>query len=85
MKFDGRVVIKLVVWSFLVGAFLYWMEWTPKDVWAWAFDGISGVWGWVSGTGIQYVLVGAAIVVPVYLIRALSGRKKNTPPRPPSE
>jgi|GEM_PF-790599 len=81
MKFDSRVIIKLVIWSFLVGGLLYWLDWTPKDVWGWLFDSFATVWNWVSGTGIQYILVGAAIVVPVYIINQLMSRKKNKAPK----
>jgi len=84
MEFNARIVFKLIFWSFIVGAILYWLDWTPADVWGWLFDTVSSIWQWISGTGLQYILVGAAIVVPIYLFRQFTGRKK-TPPAPPKE
>ena len=64
------VAIKLVVVSLLVGWFLHWLDWTPFEVWIWARD--LAISGWRSlGSLTDYVLVGAVIVVPVFLVMRL--------------
>lgn len=66
-----RVAIKLIVISFLVGVAMSALGWTPLDLidrmaaflaglWAMGFDAIYRFWG--------YFLLGAAIVIPVFLI-----------------
>jgi len=74
-----RLVIKLLVFSLLVGMLLSRAGWTPVDV-------VSRLWGfivrlWNMGfaafdTLFDVLLVGAAVVVPVFIImRLLSGNK----------
>jgi hypothetical protein len=77
MRVDTGIIIKLIIWSFLVGAFLYWMEWSPGDVYGWLANRLAGLWEWVSGTGLQYVLLGATIVVPVFLILQFKRRGRG--------
>ncbi len=77
MKFDTGTIIKLAIWSFLVGVFLYWMEWSPGDVYGWIVDTLAGIWGWFSGSGLEYLLLGATIVVPVYIILQLKNRRRG--------
>lgn len=66
-----RVAIKLIVISFLVGVVMSALGWTPFDVidrmadfltglWAMGFDAVYRFWG--------YFLLGAAIVVPAFLV-----------------
>ncbi len=74
---DMRTIIKLAVWSFVVGAFLYWVDASPADVYGWIFDKISGFWNWISQSGIQYILVGASIVVPVYFIDKFMKKRRD--------
>jgi len=74
-----RLVIKLVIFSLLVGMALNRAGWTPMDV-------VSRIWGfilrlWGRGfaafdTLFDVLLVGAAVVVPIFLVmRLLSGGK----------
>ncbi|TNE64622.1 MAG: hypothetical protein EP335_07125 [Alphaproteobacteria bacterium] len=61
-------VIQLLVWSFIVGALLYWLDWSPGDVYGWLANKLAAFWDWLVGSGLKYVLLGATIVVPVYLL-----------------
>lgn len=77
MKIQGGDIVKILVWSFLVGLFLYWMEWSPGDVYGWMAGTFAGIWDWLVGTGLQYVLLGATIVVPVYFLMRLKNRRRG--------
>lgn len=70
----GAVFLRLLFVSLIVGAFMMWLEIRPKDV----FDGIVEVANRIWGMGfraireiIDYILVGAAIVLPVWLVLRL--------------
>ncbi|MEX6506531.1 DUF6460 domain-containing protein [Jiella sp. M17.18] len=65
------VAVRLIVLSVVVGLILSWLSWNPHDVVRWAVHFFD--WLWVSLFGsVQragyYFLLGAAIVVPVFLI-----------------
>lgn len=77
INIDFRTIIKLTVWSLLVGMALYWLDASPADIYGWIFDKIADFWGWISQSGIQYVLVGASIVVPVYFIDRFMKKRKS--------
>jgi hypothetical protein len=74
-----RVAVKLVFVSFLVGIVMATFGWSPWDVvdavadfftglWYMGFDALYGFW--------RYFLLGAAVVVPAFiLLRLLSWRK----------
>lgn len=75
-----RTIVKIVIWSLLVGLVLTWMGWTPGDLihqglallrvlpeW---FRDILG-WAW------PYIRQGAVIVVPVAIILILTGRLRQ--------
>lgn len=74
-----RVVLKLIVVSFLVGivmSFFGWSAWNIfyeiqdflAGIWAMGFDAIYRFW--------SYFLLGAAVVIPVFIIlRLLSFRR----------
>jgi len=67
----GRVVLKLIVVSFLVGVVLASLNWTPLDVWYWARDVVVNIWDMgfeALGRFFGYFVLGAAVVVPVFLI-----------------
>ena len=67
-RIDGRLIFKLVLWSLVVGALLYWAEVSPGSIYGWIFDKLAGVWDWFARSGLSYILLGASIVVPLYLI-----------------
>ncbi|WLT08911.1 DUF6460 domain-containing protein [Bartonella apihabitans] len=67
----GRVVVKLLVFSILVGIVMTLLGWTPMDVvwkivhffnslWAMGFDAFEKLF--------NVVIVGAAIVIPIFII-----------------
>lgn len=74
-----RVAIKLLVVSFLVGVVMSAFGWSPYDVIAWARDTLLRVWTMGFATVdrfVGYLLLGAAIVVPAFvLLRLFSLRK----------
>ena len=78
-----RTVIQLIIISIFVGALLSFLGLGPQEFWRGIFDAIKNV---VSAIGesfseialnlITYLVIGAAVVVPIWLIaRLLSGRK----------
>lgn len=90
----GRIsistIIKLVVASLVVGAILTFLGADPLEFWGGVWlavkDGVASIpeigWGVVLKGG-QYVLVGAAVVIPIWLISlALKARRtpKDVPP-----
>jgi len=74
LDLDIPTIIKLVIWSMLVGALLYWLEWSTGDIFGWIANKIAGIWNWLAGTGIKYMLLGATIVVPVFIISRIRKR-----------
>lgn len=69
-----RVLIRLVALSFVVGLILsalnldptdiyYWVERTVRRIWAMGFDFVE--------EGVRYLIVGALIVVPIFLLMRL--------------
>jgi hypothetical protein len=70
----GGVFLRLVFVSLIVGAFLMWLDISPEDI----FNGIKGIFDRIRGLGfaairviVDYILAGAAIVVPVWLVLRL--------------
>ena len=75
-------VVKLLLASLVVGMVMAYFEASPLDVLYWARDNVRQAFGDVLGWGqwsITYVLLGAAVVVPVwlviYLFRAFGRRR----------
>lgn len=74
-----RVLVKLVLISLIVGFIMSVLHWTPWDL----FDGVRDMVLHLWHTGfaavldfIDYILIGAVIVVPIFLIsRILSYRR----------
>ncbi len=74
----GSVVAKLVFLSLLVGALMHFLEITPVDL----FRRLAGVVESLVGNGFEavrqvglWVLYGAMIVVPIWLLSRLLGRR----------
>jgi hypothetical protein len=70
----GAVFLRLLFVSLIVGAFMMWLDIRPRDI----FDGIAQAVRHIWGMGfeaireiIDYILVGAAIVIPVWLVLRL--------------
>ncbi len=76
-----RTAIKLMIASVIVGAFLAFWGVSPREFWSGVFDFFSGVLGWLGdsvgeivGNLLTYLLFGAAIVIPVWIVmRILNG------------
>ena len=80
---DIKTIFKLVIWSMIVGWLLFFFEVSPGDVYSLVADRIAGTWNWLSGSALQYILVGATIVVPIFLFshfRAKARMRQNRPP-----
>lgn len=70
----GRTVLKLLVLSFIVGAVMSVFDWYPLDVIYLVRDALVGIWeaGFAAlGRFGGYLLLGAAVVIPVFLILRL--------------
>ena len=73
-------VIKLFVLSLLVGLVMRWLDLTPlsllenlgENVRAF-FDWLRGFLGWA----VDYILLGAMVVVPIWLIMVVVGRLRR--------
>ncbi len=74
-----RVLVKLIVVSFLVGLVMHAFDWSPFDVLYGIRDFFIDIWhtGFrVFGRFASYLVLGAAVVVPAFvIIRLLSYRK----------
>lgn len=70
----ARVFLKLVVVSFLVGLVMSTFGWWPTDIFRWIADSFQRIWD-MGFSAIEraggYILLGAAIVVPLFLILRL--------------
>lgn len=74
-----RVFLKLLVVSFLVGVVMSAFGWSPFDVLSWVEDTLLRIWNMGFATVdrfVGYLLLGAAIVIPAFIIlRLLSYRR----------
>lgn len=81
----ARTVIQLVVASIFVGALLALFDLSPIRFWQGIFDSVRGLlsaigesFGEIIGNLATYLLLGAAIVIPVWLVaRLLSGGRRK--------
>lgn len=75
----ARVLVKLAVLSLLVGMAMNFFGWSPRDVLFALEDAVRSVWNMgfdAFDDAFGYVLLGAAVVVPAFLlIRLLSFRR----------
>lgn len=81
-KITGSTIIKLAIACFLVGLALAYSNVDPRDVFTYAVDVAKDLANWsvsVFGSAISYILLGAVIVVPIwlffYLLRAARGKR----------
>ncbi|SEQ64111.1 hypothetical protein SAMN05216548_106109 [Faunimonas pinastri] len=69
-----RVLLRLIVLSFVVGLVLSVLHIHPVDIYYWAEDMVYRIWnmgfGFIQG-GLGYLVVGAVIVVPLFLLSRL--------------
>ena len=70
----GGVFLRLLFVSLIVGAFLMWLDIRPLDIFRAITDLVNRIWG-LGFDAIReiadYILAGAAIVVPVWLVLRL--------------
>jgi Family of unknown function (DUF6460) len=70
----GRVVVKLLVASLLLGIVLATLGLAPLDVYERAFQLVQSIWnmgfGAIRRFG-DYILLGAVIVVPIFIVMRL--------------
>lgn len=76
--------MRLLILSLIVGLFLSFLGLDPVEFWRGAWSMVSGLVSMLGDTAVEivrnlatYLLFGAAIVVPIWLImRLLSGRRR---------
>ncbi|MBT5267268.1 MAG: hypothetical protein HOL85_20710 [Rhodospirillaceae bacterium] len=67
-------VVKLLIASVIIGFVLAKLEYSPKDLIASVFQNLQGILEWsvdAFGDAITYALLGAVIVIPIWLISYL--------------
>ena len=75
-----RVAVRLLILSLLVGWGLNFLEITPWDVWDWAASSFRSIvdLGWTGlGRFGDTILLGAAVVVPVFFISRLLNYRRG--------
>lgn len=74
-----RVLIKLLLISLIVGYIMHMFGWTPIDIYYGIRNAVLDIWhaGFDAlGRFAGYILIGAAVVVPIFIIaRVLSYRR----------
>lgn len=68
------VIVKLVLLSIVVGVILSWLSWSPADIIDWVVSLFDWLWVSVFGSlerAVDYFILGAAIVVPIFIISRL--------------
>lgn len=81
-KITGATIIKLLIACFLVGFGLAVFQIDPRNLFTHAADIAQSIAQWsvnVFGEAISYILLGAVVVIPIwlffYLLRAVRGRR----------
>ncbi len=77
-----RTIIKLVILSGFVGLLMFIFGLSPRGFWEgvgrffrWLWDFLTSLLDW----GLIYIVTGAAIVVPIYLLRRLLKARRRAP------
>ena len=75
------VLVKLVLLSIVVGVILSWLSWSPMEIVDWVIRFFERLWTGIFGSldrAIDYFVLGAVIVVPLFLLSRLmkSGRDR---------
>jgi len=78
-----RVAVKLLVLSLVVGVVMSVVGWSPRDI----FSGIASFFRniWELGfeavlNSLEYLVLGAAVVIPVFFIIRLMSFRSGSPP-----
>jgi hypothetical protein len=74
------VLVRLVVLSLAVGILLSWLGWTPGEILFWIERTFVDLWRTMFGSldrALDYFLLGAAIVFPLFIVSRLlkAGRR----------
>ena len=67
----GGTIIKIVVASLLVGLLLSFFDTKPQELLGLLGDTAKSIFEWLAGMlegSIEYILLGAAVVIPIWLI-----------------
>lgn len=73
-------IIKLALWCLVVGLVLAAFNVEPLEFWRWAYTTAKSLWDWmveVFGRLGSYMVVGAAIVLPIWAARRLYRRLRR--------
>ena len=76
----ATIILKLLVLSLIVGLVLSWLDLTPLDLLANLGESVERFLVWARGFvgwAIDYVLIGAMVVVPVWLLMVLVNRLRR--------
>lgn len=76
----GSTILKLLIASLLVGLVMSWFDITPRSLIENFGDSVVRMFGKIAGFidwAIDYILVGAVVVVPIWLIVFLLDRVKR--------
>ena len=83
MRF-GATIVKLIILSLIVGFILHTLNVRPEDLLNFLGDTVVGIFRWVvehTRDAVPYILTGAAVVVPIWLVffllRVVRGRKSS--------
>ncbi|WP_273720961.1 MULTISPECIES: DUF6460 domain-containing protein [unclassified Bartonella] len=74
----GRVVLKLLILSFLAGIIMNFLGWTPESLVQKMIKFLKSLWetGFITLTNLSYLtMMGAIIVVPIFLILRILEKK----------
>lgn len=81
-RITGSTIIKLLIFSLLVGLILAWLNVGPQDVFQYGIENAEKIFNWavdLFGSALTYILLGAVVVIPIwlvfYLLRALRGKR----------
>lgn len=77
-----RTVIKLVILSGFVGLLMVVFGISPTGFWEGVVRFFRWLWDFMTGlfdSGLIYIVTGAAVVVPIYLLRRLIKARKRAP------
>ncbi len=75
-----RTIVKLVIASLIVGVVMKWIGFTPVDLLRFLGDSMREIFenlGTFASTLAEWLLLGATIVVPVWLVMRLLGGKRR--------
>ena len=80
----GSTIIKLIILSLIVGFILMKLDITPEHVLNYLGDTVVGIFDWLiknAGEAMAYVITGAAVVIPIWLIFAVLKYMRSGPSR----